>query len=211
MIGANLILWPLLRRWRLRWGATEDEIRQTLPGDELVPQPKWSYTQAITIRAPAEQVWPWLAQMGQGRGGFYSYAGLENLVGCDIHNADRILPEFQNLQVGDGVRLAPQMPGFPVAIIEPGRAIVLRGDTRLGSVPVPASSAKGDYFATTWGFYLIPRDDGATRLVARFRSDYNVKLANAMMYGPPLVEPISCMMQRKMLLGIKRRVETVVR
>jgi len=211
LIGANLILWPLLRRWRLRWGATEDEIRQTLPGDEWVPQPKWSYTQAITIRAPAEQVWPWLAQMGQGRGGFYSYEWLENLVGCDIHNADRIMPEFQNLQVGDGVRLAPQMPGFPVVIVEPRRAIVLRGDTRLGSVPVPASSAKGDYFATTWGFYLVPRDDGTTRLIARFRSEYNDKFANAMMYGPPLVEPISCVMQRKMLLGIRQRVEIAVR
>jgi hypothetical protein len=211
LIGANLILWPLLRRWRLGWGATEDEIRRTLPGDELVPQPKWLYTQAITIRAPAGQVWPWLAQMGQGRGGFYSYEWLENLVGCDIHNADRIIPEFQNLQVGDGVRLAPQMPDFPVVIVEPCRAIVLHGDTRLGSVPVPASSAKGDYFATTWGFYLVPRDDDATKLIARFRSDYNDKFANAMMYGPPLVEPISCVMQRKMLLGIKQRVETAVR
>ena len=211
MIGANVIVWLLLRRWRLGWGATEDEIRQTLPGDEFVRQPKWSYTQAITIRAPFAEVWPWLAQMGQGRGGFYSYEWLENLAGCDIHNADRILPEFQNLQVGDGVRLAPQMPGFPVAIIEPGRAIVLRGDTRLGSVPVPASSAKGDYFATTWGFYLIPQNDGTTRLIARFRSDYNDKFTNAMMYGPPLVEPISCVMQRKMLLGIKQRVEAVVR
>ena len=60
LIGANLILWPLLRRWRLRWGATEAEVQKTLPGDELVPQPKWSYTQAITIHATAEQVWPWL-------------------------------------------------------------------------------------------------------------------------------------------------------
>ena len=180
-------------------------------GDELVPQPKWSYTQAITIRAPAEQVWPWLAQMGQGRGGFYSYEWLENLVGCDIHNADRILTEFQNLKAGDGIKLHPQAPAYAVAIVEPRRAIVLHGDTRLGSVPVPASSAKGDYFASTWGFYLIPRDDGTTRLIARFRSDYNDKFANTMMYGPPLVEPISCVMQRKMLLGIKQRVEIALK
>jgi len=211
LIGVHLVLGPILRPWRIRWGATDDELRRTWPGDELVPQPKWSYTQAITIRAPSAEVWPWLAQIGQGRGGFYSYEWLENLVGCDIHNADRIIPEFQNLRVGDGVRLAPQMPGFPVAIVEPGRAIVLRGDTRLGSVPVPASSAKGDYFATTWGFYLVPRDDGTTRLIARFRSEYNDKFANAMMYGPPLIEPISCVMQRKMLLGIKQRGEAAVR
>jgi len=207
LIGANLVLWPLLRRWRLRWGATEDEVRRALPGDEFVPQPKWAYTQAITLQASLEQVWPWLAQMGQGRGGFYSYEGLENLVGCDIHNANRILSKFQNLRVGDGIRLHPQMPPLPVALLEPGEALVLRGDTRLGSVPVPASNTPGDYFATTWGFYLDERDDGATRLIARFRTDYNPKFANAMMYGPPLVEPISCVMQRKMLLGIRRRVD----
>jgi len=211
LIGANLALWPLLRAWRLRWGATDDEIQRTLPGDELVPNPQWSYTQAITIRVPPAEVWPWLAQMGQGRGGFYSYEWLENLVGCDIHNADRIIPEFQNLQVGDGVRLAPQMPGIPVAIIEPGRVIVLRGDTRIGSVPVPTINASGDYFASTWGFYLDERDDGTTRLIARFRSDYNDTWKNRLMYGTIFVEPISCVMQRKMLLGIQQRAEIALR
>lgn len=210
LIGVHLVLGPLLRRWRTRWGATDDEIRRTLPGDDLVPTPKWSYTQAITIRAPADQVWPWLAQIGQGRGGFYSYEWLENLIGCDIHNADRILTEFQGLKAGDGIKLHPQAPAYAVAIVEPRRAIVLHGDTRLGDMPVPASSAKGNYFASTWGFYLIPQNDGTTRLIARFRSDYNEKFANTMMYGPPLVEPISCVMQRKMLLGIRQRVETAV-
>jgi hypothetical protein len=182
----------------------------TLPGDELVPQPKWAYTQAITVNATAEQVWPWLAQMGQGRGGFYSYEGLENLAGCDIHNAERIVAELQDFKVGDGIKLHPQMPAMPAVIVEPNRAIVLHGDTRIGSVPVPTSSTPGDYFATTWGFYLVPRDDGTTRLITRYRSDYNPKFANAMMYGPPLVEPISCVMQRKMLLGIRQRVEIAI-
>jgi len=210
LIGLNLILWPLLRSWRLGWGATNEELKQSLVGDELVPQPKWSYTQAITIRASAGQAWPWLVQMGQGRGGFYNYEWLENLIGCDIHNADRILTEFQNLKAGDGIKLHPQAPAYAVAIVEPRRAIVLHGDTRLGSVPVPASSAKDDYFASTWGFYLMPQNDGTIRLIARFRSDYHEKFANTMMYGPPLVEPISCVMQRKMLLGIKQRVETAI-
>jgi len=211
LIGTNLGLWPFLHSWRVKWGATDEELKRTLVGDELVPHPKWSYTQAVTICASAEQVWPWLVQMGQGRGGFYSYEWLENLVGCDIHNADRIVAELQDFKVGDGIRLHPQMPAIPAAIVEPCRAIVLHGDTRLGSVPVPASSAKGDYFATTWGFYLIPCADDTTRLIARFRSDYNEKFANTMMYGPPLVEPISCMMQRKMLQGIKQRVGTTLR
>jgi hypothetical protein len=150
-------------------------------------------------------------QIGQGRGGFYSYEWLENLVGCDIHNANRILTKFQNLKAGDGIKLHPQAPAYAVAIVEPRRAIVLHGDTRLGSVPVPASSAKGDYFASTWEFYLIPRDDGTTRLIARSRSDYNDKFANMLMYGPPLVEPISCAMQRKMLRGIQQRAEIALR
>ena len=211
LIGANLILWPLLRSWRLGWGATDEESKRTLVGDELVPQPKWSYTQAISIRASAEQAWPWLVQIGQGRGGLYSYEWLENLIGCDIHNADRILTEFQNLKVGDGIKLHPQAPAYAVAIVEPCHAIVLHGDTRLGSMPVPASNSKSDYFASTWGFYLVPQHDGTTRLIARFRSDYNKKFANTMMYGPPLVEPISCVMQRKMLLGVKQRAETTGR
>ena len=76
---------------------------------------------------------------------------------------------------------------------------------------MPASSAKDDYFATTWGFYLIPQNDGTTKLIARFRTDYNAKFANTLMYGPPLVEPISCVMQRKMLLGIQQRVEIALK
>ena len=103
------------------------------------------------------------------------------------------------------------MPGIPVAIIEPGRVIVLRGDTRIGSVPVPTSNAPGDYFATTWRFYLDERDDGTTRLIARFRSDYNDTWKNRLMYGTILVEPISCVMQRKMLLGIQQRAEIALK
>jgi len=89
LLGVHLVLGPILRPWRIKWGATDDEIRRTLPGDELVPQPQWSYTQAITIRASATEVWPWLVQIGQGRGGFYSYEWLENLVGCDTPPAQR--------------------------------------------------------------------------------------------------------------------------
>lgn len=97
---AFALLTPFLRRWRCRWGATDEEVKRTLPGDELVPAPEWQWTHAITINAPPEQVWPWIVQMGQGRGGFYSYEALEDLVGCKIHNASRIVPEWQDLKVG---------------------------------------------------------------------------------------------------------------
>src|SRR6185295_17289451 len=86
----------LIRPWHLRWGATDEEVKMALPGDEVTPQPKLNATHAITIRAPVSDAWRWLAQIGQRQGGFYSYTWLENLVGCRMHNADRIVPEWQN-------------------------------------------------------------------------------------------------------------------
>ena len=190
---AVALLTPFLRPWYRKWGATDTEIQGPLPGDDLVPHPKGGYTHAITIRASAADVWPWLVQIGQGRGGLYSYEFLENLVGCQIHNADRILPEFQHLEVGDGVRLHPKAPPLPVAAIEPGRVIVLY-----------ASEFKQS--GNTWVFFLHELDEGTTRLIARFRFDYKPSLGNKLGYSF-LVEPISCSMQRKMLLGIKQRAE----
>ena len=93
----------------LRWGATDQEVGDSLPGDDLVPNADMIATRAITIRAAADQVWPWIAQLGQGRGGFYSYDRLENLVGCNIHSSNRILLEWQDIKVGDEIRLAPQV------------------------------------------------------------------------------------------------------
>ncbi len=99
----------LARSQQLRWGATDDEADGPLLGDDLIPHPDLSATRAIAVRTSAGQVWPWIAQLGQGRGGFYSYDFLENLVGCDIHSADRIIPEWQDVRVGDEVKLAPQV------------------------------------------------------------------------------------------------------
>jgi hypothetical protein len=91
----------------LRWGASDQECDASLPGDDLIVTPDLTATRAITVRASADQVWPWIAQLGQGRGGFYSYDFLENLAGCDIHSADRIIPGWQDIKIGDEVRLAP--------------------------------------------------------------------------------------------------------
>ena len=104
-VAFTLLLSPFIRSWYNRWGATADEIGRALPGDDLVPTPRQRYTRAITINASSDAIWPWLAQMGQGRGGLYSYDWLENLIGCDIHSVDWIVPAFQDLQVGDAVRL----------------------------------------------------------------------------------------------------------
>ncbi len=102
----------IIRPWHMRLGATDAEVDRTLPGDHYIAHPRATATHVITINASAAEIWPWLVQIGQARGGFYSYDWLENLFGCDIRNADRILPEFQHLEVGDGVKLHPGAPPF---------------------------------------------------------------------------------------------------
>src|SRR5271157_4609031 len=98
-IGIAAATYILFARPRhLRWGASAQECDASLPGDDLIVTPDLTATRAITVRAPADQVWPWIAQLGQGRGGFYSYDFLENLAGCDIHSADRIIPGWQDIR-----------------------------------------------------------------------------------------------------------------
>ena len=101
LVGVAIAAYTIgVRPWHRRWGATREEVARALPGDELVAAPVTSATHAITIRAPAGDVWPWLVQLGQNRGGLYSYQWLENLVGCQMRNTDRIIPELQHLQEG---------------------------------------------------------------------------------------------------------------
>lgn len=215
--GAALIVsalaTPFLRSWRTRWGATADEVHRSLPGDDLISHPKWQWTHAVTIAAPAEAIWPWLAQIGQGRGGFYSYELLENMVGCRIHNADRIIPEFQQLEKGDIILLHPKTPGLPVAVIEPNRTLVLHAGAwspgegiSEGAADRPATDA-----AVSWVWFLQPIDETSTRLISRYRSDYGPGLANRLAYGPLVVQPVGFAMSRKMLLGIKKQAEAAAR
>jgi hypothetical protein len=207
-VAGTLLLSPMLRSWYNRWGATGDEVARTLPGDELVPAPCQGYTRAITIRAEPGCVWPWLAQMGQGRGGLYSYEALENLAGCRIRNADRILPQFQDLQAGDLVRLGrPGYPCFRVWALEPERSLVLvAADPKTEQVVDLTPKPKG-FSAATWQFFLDERGDGTTRLLTRQRLAYSPDLA--LMWR--LVEPVDFVMGRKMLLGIKERSEAAAR
>lgn len=125
-----------VRRWQLRWGATGHEAGGRLPGDDIIAAPDLTATRAITIGAPAGQVWPWIVQLGQGRGGFYSYDFLENLVGCDIHSANRIMPAWQELGPGDQIKLAPQV-ALAVALVEPGQFLVLRSGDSTGNTSPP--------------------------------------------------------------------------
>jgi hypothetical protein len=179
----------------LGWGATDRESGASLSGDELLAHADLTATRAITIRASAEQVWPWIAQLGQGRGGFYSYDLLENLAGCDIHSADRIVPEWQDIAAGDEVRLAPEL-ALVVASVEPGRSLVLRGGIPLGNAASP--------YDFTWAFALEDAPDGTTRLLVRERYAYTRPWAWL------IVEPAeaaSFVMSQKMLRGIRVRAE----
>ena len=203
---------PVARGWYANWGSTEAECGRALPGDGLVSDPKGTYMHAVTIRASAADIWPWLAQIGQGRGGFYSYDFLENLAGCNIHSADRVIPEFQNVRVGDPVRMHPTS-GYPyvVSAVEPGRFLLLeiRVDTRSGRTFSPGDPAPDAYMNYSWLFYLDEGDDGTTRLISRSRNDWNRSVANALVYG--FFEPVSLVMDRKMLLGIRVRAEASAR
>jgi hypothetical protein len=197
-----------IRPWHLRWGATAAEVHQSLPGDELVLHPKLAATHAITIHASAAEVWPWLVQMGQGRGGFYSYDWLENLFGLEIHNADRIIPEYQVLKVGDIVPLARDGFGPPVVALEPNRVLVLGGtfDPRTRRTVRPSDRVPAEYYSSSWVFFLEPIDAKTTRLIERLRGDWSPSLRNTL-FNRVLLEPASFGMERKMLLGIKERAE----
>jgi hypothetical protein len=179
----------------MTWGTRDGEPSDALPGDEIVPQAEVVSTRAVSIDAPPREVWRWLVQLGQGRGGFYSYEWLENLVGCDIQNADRIDPRWQRLAVGDDVRLHPEV-GLRVAAMVPERHLVLRG-----AVPVGASAPPYDF---SWSFVLRPAPGGGTRLVVRERYGYTRWWAGAIVEP---VQPVSFVMSARMLRGIRDRAE----
>jgi hypothetical protein len=184
-----------------RWGTTPDERVAALPGDDAIPEPDLVTTRAITVRVPRADVWPWIAQMGQGRGGLYSYDALENLVGCQMTSADEIVPLWQAVEVGDEVRLHPEV-ALAVTDVIAGEALVLRGAVPMSGagsgeqVPAP--------YDFTWAFVLRDAGDGTTRLVVRERYGYLRPWAGV------LVEPVSLVsfiMSQRMLRGIRDRAE----
>lgn len=181
------VYWMGIHPWLRNWGSTAAEQQMVLPGDDF-PSRTGASTWAITINAPAEVVWQWLIQIGQGRAGFYSYDWLANLTGADIHSANEIHPEWQHLTVGDGWRTVP--PDYlgdlgkdavsPVLLIEPGRMLVLK------------------MFGT---HVIVPVDEHTSRLIVRGESGS----PNLMM--TMVVDPIVFTMEKRMLLGLKARAE----
>ena len=173
----------------LTWGATADEAARSLPGDELLADADVVSTRAITIDAPPSDVWPWLVQMGSGRGGAYTYDWIENLFGLEMRSADTIHPEWQNLAVGDVIPGKASLPGMRVEVLEPERALVSR-------------SEDGTW---VWAFALEDLG-GRTRLLSRNRIAM-VEPSLGDRIGMAVMEPGSLVMERKMLCGIKQRAE----
>src|SRR6516162_2721926 len=192
--AAAAVSYPwLFRRPCLTWGATPEEVAGELPGDELLADAGIVSTRAITMDAPPATVWPWLVQMGSGRGGVYTYDWIENLFGLDMHSTRRILPQFQDVKAGDEFPLGPGRPAMRVAVFDPERTFTLR-------------FADGNW---VWIFALFA-EDGHTRLISRNR----IATPGAWptrLFGMLVMEPGSLIMERKMLLGIKERAENLAR
>lgn len=185
-VGAGVTYWQGLRGRILTWGATHEEAVARFPGDELLEDADGVATRAIAIAAPASAVWPWLVQMGPSpRGGAYTYDWIENLLGLNMHSADRVLQEFQHPQVGDTIGYGTNR--MRAELIHPERAFAWR-------------SEDGNW---VWAF-ILREEKGVTRLISRNRFRLTTPAAR---FGMLLMEPASLIMERKMLTGIKARAE----
>ena len=176
-----------LRDWQMNWGADDQEITRYMVGDEFLIDPEFNTTRVVEIKAPPGEVWPWIVQMGMGRGGFYNFDMLDNL---GKPSADRIIPEYQNLKVGDLI-----LPLLRVEIINPPKAMLWK-----------FLKGAGGWENATWSWGLYETDDHNTRLVSRLRQKYySNSFIESLMYG--FQEVTEIFMMRTCLLGIKKRVE----
>ena len=180
---------PFHRRQHLRWGATDAEVADSMPGDELVPKASFDATRAITIGAPPDMVWPWIVQMGYRRAGFYTYALLDN---AGYESADAVLEDYQHPQVGDWMPMASKVSettAFRVAAFDTGKWLLW---------------SKPD---STWSWTLTPLPGGRTRLVTRLKQRYPWESPGMAVFTLVLLELGDFPMMRRMLPGIRERAE----
>ena len=193
ILAVAALYWFPARRWIGRWGATPVDLTRVMAGDAVIANPTHSATHAVTIDAPPECIWPWLVQMGSQRGGLYSYDWLDRLFGIlDRPSANRVLPEFQHLSVGDKIRLGPREE-LKVTTFDPYRALVL------------SYNAHG--FEWVWQFGLYPIDEKRTRLLTRGTERF-ANTVGAWLFMR-MMEPAAFIMTRRMLLGLKQRAEAL--
>jgi hypothetical protein len=183
--------------WIRRWGATDDEVRSVLPVDELVEPGLTVTTRAITVRAPVEEAWRWLVQIGQDRAGFYSYTWLENLVGAGMHNAGVVHAEWQERCAGDSVWLASE-PRFHdrgrqvAALVDAPRALVLVSPADWQRLE------RGERASGAWSFFLEPQGETSTRFIVR---------SSGGAVGTHVFDAIHFVMEQKMMRGLRDRAE----
>jgi hypothetical protein len=199
--GAAATYHLLIRPRILRRGAKEEEVARVIPGDEMVPPGASRSTMATTIAATPEQIWPWLLQIGWSRAAFYSYNRIEGLLGMDLHNADRVHSEWQNLTVGDTMwmshpRLSYLFPETKAVMIHPNQALVFAIYGRPDSTD-PSGA---------WSFVLEPVDDQSTRLIARLQIKPPPLLGKFVIYG--FMEPAHFVMQEGMFRGLRERIQS---
>jgi hypothetical protein len=185
VVAAAAIYLGLVRPWQVRWGATADEVARAMPGDGILGPRAPSTTRAITIGAPADQVWPWLAQLGYGRAGWYSYDWLDN---DGKPSATQIRPQWQHLRPGDQILMMPGA-GFDVTEVKDGRYFTAQAPDQTMS----------------WCLAVEPRGQHNCRLISRWRARWRITAASALWIA--LSDPGAFIMERKMLLGIKARAE----
>jgi len=210
LLAAGVAVYVLyVRPWMLRWGATEGEGAEWLPGDDVVSGATLAVTRAIDIAAPPVEVWPWLVQIGIGpdRAGFYSYDWLENLLGLDVLSASRIIPQLQAIAVGDRIPLGPETH-LRVQQLDPGAALILhaRMDPFTGRDIDPSLAEPSVCLDWTWSFVLRARPPG-TRLLLRTRGTWAPPMLGPLVQ--PILEPPWFVMERRMLLGIRERAEGI--
>ncbi len=192
---------PFMSRARSHWGLSRVLATRSYPGDELIANPRWSWTHGIEIEAPPERVWPWLAQIGSSRGGFYSYQWLENLLGCELQNAETVHADWA-IQKGGSLPIHPKVPPLAVASFDPGRCFVAH------AAADPAARASGKPWAeTSWLFYVEPLEGGRSRFISRFRCNCSEDFQSRLALSPSWLEPVGFAMDRRMLKGVKERVE----
>jgi len=191
IVVVALLYWFPVRRWFGHWGTTPDELIRPMAGDAIVPNPTHWATHAVTIEAPPDDIWPWLVQMGYRRGGLYSYDWLDRVFGVlDRPSANEVLPAFQQIAVGDTIRLGPREE-LTVAALQEKRALVLRYSAH--------------QFEWVWQFGLYPLNEQRTRLITRGTERYK-NTVGAWLFMR-VMEPAAFVMTRKMLLGVKQRAE----
>ena len=200
-VMARALVTPCRRARRARWGLDAATATRGLPGDDLVPAPRSHWTHGVQIDAPAEEVWPWVAQVGADRGGFYSYEWLENLVGCRLRNADAVHPEWEVRQ-GDALFLHPKQPP-PLPVVE---AVKGRHFVAYAEADRDALAAGKLWIEASWLFLVESLGQRRSRLISRYRCAFSDHLAARVAFGV-LLEPIGYAMDRRMLLGIKERAE----